>query len=298
MMRRFLIALATLLVLPSCGDTPTVFRPLPVALGNLRGVALGFTGIRELQDNEGVFAAWMNLDRGEIVALGAFQVNSDGLPTDLQGNVIERFTADQNVANAVSILITTEALGPGAAPGGGVILQGPFFDGVAELRVPAPLLLPESTGSYTVFTPTDGPNTNEGSGAWAIVNGEPSLQLPPLNQVYIYEHFMIINDVPVAMGRFTAPDAADFNNPHSDAGPFPDVPGEDFLLAPPEGLVFPADLSGARLLVTLEPLGGDVRTPSQLVILEALLPGGLVGGEVIELINRVADFPTGIAAIF
>ena len=297
MMRRFLIALAALLLLPACGDTPTQFRPLPVALGNLRGVAIGFTGIRELQDNEGVFAAWINLDRGEIVALGAFLVNSDGLPTDLEGNVIERFTTDQNITNAVSILITVEAQGPGGAPGSGVILQGPFFDGVAELKVPAPLFLQESAGSYTVFTPTDGPNTNESSGAWAIVNDEPALQLPPLNQVYIYEHFMIIDDIPVVMGRFTASDAADFSNPHSADGPFPDVPGEDFLVAPPGGLVFPADLSGARLLVTLEPPLGS-NTPSQLVILEAILPVGLQGGEVVELINRVADFPTGIAAIF
>ena len=298
MMRRFLIASAALLVLPACGDTPTQFRPLPVSLGNVRGVALGFTSLQELTDDEDVFAAWINLDRGEIVALGAFLVNSDGLPTDRAGNVIERFTADQNLNNAVSILITIEPQGPGASPRNSAILQGPFFDGVAELNVPAPLLLRESAGSYTVFTPTDGPDTNEGSGTWAIVNDEPGLLLPPLNQIFIYEQFMIINDTPVGMGRFRLPDAADLINPHSADGPFPDVPGEDFLVDPPAGLVFPADLSGARLLVTLEPLAINVDTPSQLVILEATLPAGLQGGEVIELINRVADFPTGIAAIF
>ena len=298
MMRRFLMALAALLLLPACGDTPTQFRPLPTALGNVRGVALGFTDIRQLQEGEGVYAAWITLDRGDIVFLGAFLVNSDGLPTDPQGNLIERFTADQNISNAVSILITTERNGPGAAPGSGVILQGPFFDGVAELQVPAPLLIQQSAGSYTVFTPTDGPDTNEGSGAWAIVNDEPAMQLPPLNQVYIYAQFMIINDIPVSMGRLRVSDAADLNNPHSADGPFPDVPGEDFLVDPPEGLVFPADLSGARLRVTLEPLTTDIDTPSQLVILEAILPAGLQGGEVLELINRVGDFPSGIAAIF
>jgi hypothetical protein len=63
-------------------------------------------------------------------------------------------------------------------------------------------------------------------------------------------------------------------------------------------LTFPADLGGARLLLTLEPVLDDTADPSQLVVLEAILPAGLQGGEIIELTNRAADFPTGTAVIF
>jgi len=51
-------------------------------------------------------------------------------------------------------------------------------------------------------------------------------------------------------------------------------------------------------LLTLEPILGDSADPSQLVVLEAVLPAGLQGGEVITLTNRTANFPIGTAAIF
>jgi len=62
--------------------------------------------------------------------------------------------------------------------------------------------------------------------------------------------------------------------------------------------VFPADLSGARFILTLEPILDDTIDPSQLVVLEAIMPAGLQGGEIVEMINRTADFPTGTAVIF
>ena len=81
--------------------------------------------------------------------------------------------------------------------------------------------------------------------------------------------------------------------------PPPDFPGEDFLVNAPAGLVFPADLGGARLLLTLEATVGDTSVdPSQLVVLEAILPASVTGGEIIELTNQTANFPVGTAAIF
>lgn len=296
-MRRWILLLAVATI--ACGQTPTEFRPLPASLGDIRGVALGFERLKQLGEEEGIYAAWINLDRGEVVGLGGFQVNAAGQPLDESGAVIERFSTDQAVFGAVSVFVTQEAAGVPTRPGSNVVLQGPFFDGVAELNVPAPAESTDATGRYRVFTPTDGPGTNEGSGLWAIdVDDEPLLELPATNNVYTFEHFMIIDGRALTMGRFNANDEVDTVNRFSGEEPAPEVPGEDFLVNAPEGLIFPADLSGARLIVTLEARIGDLVDPSQLVILEAILPAGLQGGEIIALMNVTGDFPTGTAVVF
>lgn len=295
------LAAALLLGAQACGNTPRQFNPLPAALGDLRGVALGFEGLLPLGEGEGRYAVWVSLDNRDIVGLGPFNVNSDGRPINTDGELIERFTADRNLFSAVSVLITIEPGGiPGASPGQARILQGPFVDGVAQLNVPAPLLVDQAAGSYRVFTPTDGPGTNEGSGLWAVsVDDGPLLELPPLNNVYAWEHYIVFpSGQTVSMARFNSPTAPDFLNPFSGSEPAPQFPGEDFLLNAPAGLVFPADLGGARLLLTLEPVLDDTADPSQLVVLEAVLPAVVQGGEIIELTNRTADFPSGTAVVF
>ncbi len=299
MRRSFPIILLLLMVLPACGQTPSEFRPLPAALGDLRGVALGFEGLRPL-DGGALYSAFLSLDNGDIVRLGGFNVNDAGRPIDPQGDVIDRFSASENLFSSVSLVVAVEPLGVvGETPGPAVIMQGPFIDGIASLSVPAPLFIADSVGSYRVFTPTDGPGTNEGSGAWAIsVGGEGTLTLPPLNNLYLYEHFMVIDGMPITMGRFVTADVADFANPWSGPLEAPAFPGEDFLENDPAGFTFPANLSGAQLLVTLEPILNDTELPFQLVILQGTLPVGVTGGEVIELTNVSANFPTGTAIIY
>lgn len=300
MRRSFVFGVLLLLMMQGCGNTPRQFNPLPAAFGDLRGVALGFEQLRPLGEGEGRYALWINLENRDSVGLGPFDVNTDGRPVNANGDLIQRFTADRNLFSSVSVLITIEPGGtPGDSPGQAAILQGPFLDGVAELRVPAPLLIGESAGSYRVFTPTNGPDTAEGSGLWSMdTDGEPLLQLPPLNNIYAWEHYMVIDGQILSMARFASPDLPDFINPFSGPLLAPPFPGEDFLFNAPSGIVFPADLEGAHLLLTLEPIFDDTIGPSQLVVLEAFLPAGLQGGEIIELTNRTAGFPTGTAAIF
>jgi hypothetical protein len=125
------------------------------------------------------------------------------------------------------------------------------------------------------------------------------MTLADINNIYMYEHFVVINGMPVTMGRFRTTNTKDLRNPWS--GPLnseaPAVPGEDFLANAPAGLTFPADLSGSQLLVTLEALYDDRVEPSQLVVLEGTLPT-VVGGEIIQLANQTANFPTGTAVIY
>ena len=286
-------------MVPGCGETPSEFRPLPAALGDLRGVAMGFERLQPL--DQGIYSAWLRLEKGDRVGIGTFNVNSNGQPVDGQGSVIDRFTASETLFSAISILIAIEPTGAiQDAPSEAVILQGPFIDGIATMAVPFPPGIGEATGSYRVFTPTDGPNTNEGSGVWAAnANGEPTLALADINNLYMFEHFMVINGIPLTMGRFKTTDTRDLRNPWS--GPLTDtapaVPGEDFVANAPAGFTFPADLSGSRLLVTLEALYGDRVEPSQLIVLEGTLPA-VVGGEIIQLTNQTANFPTGTAVIY
>ena len=295
----FFIILLLLLMVPGCGETPSEFRPLPAALGDLRGVAMGFERLQPL--DQGIYSAWLRLEKGDRVGIGTFNVNSNGQPIDKQGSVIDRFTASETLFSAISILIAIEPTGAiQDAPSEAVILQGPFIDGIATMAVPFPPGIGEATGSYRVFTPTDGPNTNEGSGVWAAnANGEPTLALADINNLYMFEHFMVINGIPLTMGRFKTTDTRDLRNPWS--GPLTDtapaVPGEDFVANAPAGFTFPADLSGSRLLVTLEALYGDRVEPSQLIVLEGTLPA-VVGGEIIQLTNQTANFPTGTAVIY
>ena len=52
-----LFALAAMLVVQGCGDTPRQFNPLPSALGDIRGIAIGFERLQPLGTGS-VYALW------------------------------------------------------------------------------------------------------------------------------------------------------------------------------------------------------------------------------------------------
>ena len=292
------ILLLTATLVLSCGRTPTEFSPLVRAVGEVRGVLLRFNGLKPLAAENGTYEAWALLQRAETASLGRFQINASGQAVDQNGAMIEEFTSDKaNLRDAFSVLITIELpMDSDETPSRFQILQGQLLEGIAQLTVPAPSNIGNATGSYRVFTPTDGPGTNESSGAWAIaIDGSPTLFLPPITAGLLYEAFVYVNGIPVTMGRITAGDEPDTGNYFSGAEPAPRVPGEDFLINHP---AFPIDLSGKRLVLTLESLVDDAALPSQLVVLEGVFSGGLRGGEVLVLSNRSGSFPSGTAVLF
>jgi hypothetical protein len=275
--------------------------PLPRALGDIRGVIAVFEGLRTLPEDVGIYGLWIS-STDKTGFLGTFNINANGQTVDSGGNLIERFTTpDVNLANALSVVVTIELINSTPeTPSGNVILQGPFDEGVARLRVPISEAINSATGTYRVYTPTDGPGTNEASGVWAVdAEGNPTLDLPEATAGYVYEHFIFIEGREIIMGRFNVPDELDSVNAYiDDLFPPPEVPGDDFLRNDPAGLTFPTNLGGSRLIVTLEPRVLDSIHPSQLVVFEATLPIGLVGGETITMTNRTANFPTGTVVQF
>lgn len=287
-----------------CGETPTEFNPIARVVGHVNLLGLQVSNLLPLDpENDGVYELWAFDERNSAISMGQFNIGAGGQIVDLDGNPIERFESGAtNIADAVSALITVEPplLADDGIVSGFRLLQGPFDEGVARLSVPAPQGTAEASGAYRVFTPTDGPGTNENSGAWAVAaDGTPLLSLPALNQLFRFEAFVILAGMPVSMGFITSDDQADSGNPFSGPQAAPTVPGEDFLVDPPDGLAFPTDLSGVRLVITLEPNSADVvGVPTQLVVLAATLPPGLVGGEIVDLVNRAGSFPTGTAVMF
>lgn len=301
---RSLAAVLTALLTLACGGTPTEITPLPRSVGEVEGVLIQLDSLAPLPDpaTDGVYVLWSIINRGEARELGEFFIDAGGTIVDAAGNPIERFESDDfPVRQTLSLLITIESpLSRSDTPQGTQILSGTVVDGVANLTVPISTAITGASGSLRVFSPTDGPNTNEASGFWMIdEEGEPLLSIPDTTAALVFETFVEVQGRSLPVGRFErADDADDVNQYSSDQFPAPEVPGEDLLLNAPEGLIFPANLGGARITISLEGRFNDFVSQGQLVVLEAILPPGLTGNETIPFINRTASFPRGRAVLY
>src|SRR3990170_6338884 len=80
----------------------------------------------------------------------------------------------------------------------------------------------------------------------------PALTLPALPAGWKYEGWAVINAVPVTTRKFTTASCADGDAPYSGTMPGSPFPGENFLLNAPSGLTFPLDLSGQKIVITIE----------------------------------------------
>ncbi len=287
----------------ACNQTPTEITALPRAVGEIDAVWLQLSGLKPLDPaTEGVYHLWAIGQRNRSNSLGAFFINASGQITDANGVPRTQFPANGfSLQNTRSLLITIEASADAPnSPAGTQILTGTFVDGVANLSVPISTNIRNAAGSVRIFTPTDGPDTNENSGFWfQDANGDPSLDLPDTTAALSYEVFVEVGGMTIPVGRFERPDTADDNNRFSStAFPAPERPGEDLLVNPPEGLTFPLDLSGARITISLEGRFNDSPQRSQLIVLEVVLPAGVAGGEQIAMVNRTDSFPSGKALLY
>lgn len=301
---RIAALLVLLIGLAACGDTPTQITPLPRAVGEVQGVLLQVDSLEPLDPaTQGIYYVWALRERNQAERLGSFFIDAAGQIVDEAGAPITRFTSEEfEVRRTLRLLITIEIPGePPESPSGMQILTGTFIDGVATLVVPISTAITEASGSLRVFTPTDGPATNEASGLWMVdAAGEPTLSIPDSTGALTYETFIELGGQTINLGRFEVGDETDDNNRFS-AEQFdpPAAPGEDLLLNAPEGLTFPTDLSGARVTVSLEGRVNDFISRSQLIVLDATLPAGLQGGEIVPFVNRAAvTFPVGKAVLF
>lgn len=299
---RLLIILG-LVLLPACNQTPTEITALPRAIGEIQKVLVDLTSLQPLDPAaEGIYHLWALLERSESRSLGAFNIGAGGQMVDTSGAPISEFRSDEfALRETLGMLITIESeTEVPQSPSGMQILSGTFIEGVARLTVPISSAITSGSGSLRIFSPTDGPNTNETSGFWMVdANGDPSVFLPDTTAALVYEIFVDISGSSLKVGRFDRTDQADdLCRFCVDATLAPERPGDDLLVNGPDGIAFPASLAGTRITVSLEGRGNDFLSRSQLIVLEGFVPSSVTPEAIVPLINRSDSFPVGTAVLF
>tara|TARA_B110000971_G_C19933668_1_gene465255 strand:- start:264 stop:1169 length:906 start_codon:yes stop_codon:yes gene_type:complete len=244
-----------------------------------KNLTLNLTGLEDLGSGY-VYESWLILESGPV-SVGTFSVNASGVLSKTS------FSVNANtLSNALAYVLTIEPNSdPNTAPSSVHILAGDFTNNATSATVSTNHQsalgtdFTGATGKYFLASPTDGTdNTNEKSGVWWVqfptpMMPAPGLTLPALPATgWKYEGWAVIGTTPVSTGKFTSVTGADDFSGFSGSAPAPSVPGEDFLMAAPAGLTFPTDLSGQKVVISVEPDPDNSPNPFLLKPLVAMIP--------------------------
>jgi len=265
MIRKMFLALSIIGLIVSSCNSDDDNNP---ATANL---TLNLDGLEEL-GNDFVYEGWIIVD-GSPVSTGVF--SSVTFP--------QSFTVDAAQLDAATtfVLSIEPAVDNDPAPAATKILVGDFSGNSANVNSNGTVAdFSNSTGKYILATPTDTDDTNEASGIWFLDNSSGSavagLSLPTLQPGWNYEGWAVINGMPVSTGTFLNADTADDNASSSpykgDAGNGPPFPGEDYLQNAPSGLLFPTDLKGMTIVISVEPSPDNSALPFTLKPLAHMVP--------------------------
>lgn len=282
---------------------------LVVACGGegMRTLDLDFTGVEPLA-NDYHYEGWAIIN-GEARSTGKFNLDAAGDFFTVGGVEIPNgeFDVDYDLDDATVIVISIEPAGDtDAIPSDTKFLAGDVVGDDADLTVAATQALGDdftaSTGKVILATPTNGSGTNELSGIWFLDLGtgspEVGLSLPTLPTGWKYEGWAVISGQPVTSGKFTDVDMADESAPYSGPQPGPPFPGEDYLMNAPAGLVFPTDLSGDIVVISVEPDPDDDTAPFVLKPLVYQLPDPAQDHFTYDMGNQAGTtFPRGTASL-
>jgi len=224
---------------------------------------LNLTGLEDL-GSDYTYEGWIIVD-GAPVTTGTFDVNADGT---LSKTSFELESADLEAASTFVLTIEPQPDND-PAPSAVHILAGDFSGTSASLTVGHGSALGNdftaSTGNYILATPTDGMDNNEASGVWWLDNSGAAmaagLDLPTLPDGWKYEGWAVIDGTPVSTGTFTDLAAADDAAVYSGTMGGPPFPGEDFIMNALTGLTFPTDLTGATVVISIEPSPDNSAAP-------------------------------------
>lgn len=278
----FAAAVIALFTLSGCQDSQVTSNSFSVAI----------TGLEDL-GNDYVYEGWLIVD-GSPVSTGTFTVNSTGVLSQTS------FEADiSNLENATKFVLSIEpAIDSDPAPSAVKILGGDFSSNTATLSVGDAAALGDdfstAAGSYILATPTDALSNNENSGVWWLVpGGTPGLTLPTLPSGWKYEGWAVVNGTPLSTGTFTNVSGTDAAAPYSGANAGPAFPGEDFLNNAPSGVTFPLDLSGATVVVSVEPFPDNSSKPFLLKPLVGTVPANATDRTSYNMNNNNSTNPVG-----
>ena len=292
--RAFLLTLgAVTMLLVACGGE------------GLRTLDLDLTGVDPLA-NGFHYEGWAIIN-GEANSTGKFNIDAAGDFVTVGGTAIPNgeFDVDYDLDDATAIVISIEPDGDtDDIPSNTKFMAGDVMGDDANLGVHATQALGDdftaATGKLILATPTNGSGTDELSGIWFLDLGtgspEVGLSLPTLPTGWKYEGWAVIDGQPVTSGKFTALDMEDESAPYSGPQAGPPFPGEDYLMNAPAGLVFPTDLSGDIVVVSVEPDPDDDTAPFALKPLLHQLPDPAQDHVTYDMGNQAATtFPTGAA---
>ncbi len=197
--------------------------------------------------------------------------------------------------NATDFVLSIEPTNdPDPAPSNTKYLAGSFSGSTASVSTGIIGNFSTSTGKYLLGTPTNG-NANPNAGVWFMDGNGPSvgLNLPTLDAGWKYEGWVVSNGNVLSTGTFTNPNGPDMSSIYSGMMPSPPFPGEDFLVNAPAGLTFPANLSGATLVISVEPFPDNSPMPFTLKPLSHNVANPAVTGITINMERSLLSFPTG-----
>jgi hypothetical protein len=306
--RIFLTALAAVLVLTGCGGDDSIWEPRGSSL-----VTLSFENLKPLSGGLN-YQGWVVENRPTGYwgsPLGMFNIDESGQLVDPStGEVISgTFEAGLDAEDVFGVQVSVENSSTQVSqPSATFILGGTVVTGTADLGqvhwLAMNLDFTEIAGSYFLGTPTDDLNDNELSGVWFgdTTSGDPiqGLFLPEAPNGWDYEGWVVIGEDTLSTGKFFDPNIADTTNLYGGISGEYGFPGQDFLENAPEGMVFPTDLSGAPIFVTLEPWEEyDVEplSPFNFLFLSATIPADATAGTTYTMTSLFNVFPRGTATV-
>lgn len=244
------------------------------------------------------YEGWIVVD-GTPVSTGLFEVDANGALSQTS------FSVNANDLAAATDFVLTLEPHPDSdpAPSHIKIIGGAFNNNSASINAThgaaLGMDLSTSTGEFVFATPTTSDSTDELSGVWFVnpMTSMPGLDLPSLPANWAYEGWAVINGQPVSTGVFTsvsgADDASTFSGTDMAGPPFP---GEDFVMNAPSGLMFPTDLTGAPIVISIEPVPDNSAAPFMFKPLFGTSPNPTSEHTVYPLMNQTnSTFPSGMA---
>lgn len=283
MKKNFFTILMLGFLITSCNNDDEVVSSTPELKLNLEGL--------EDLGSDFKYEGWIIVNDNPI-STGVFTVDANG--TLSQTSFIVNQT---DLANATKFVLTIEpTVDPSPAPSDTKYLVGDFSGNSASISAGIVGDFSESTGKYLLATPTNN-NMNPEAGVWFMdisgANPVAGLSLPTLDEGWKYEGWVVSNDVVLSTGKFTSPEGSDEAAPYSGTMMAPPFPGEDFLMNAPEGLTFPGNLSGATLVISVEPHPDNSPMPFALKPLSHTVASPAVTGTNFDMMRSLSSFPSG-----
>lgn len=285
-MKKLFLCIGVVALLVSChkgdnGDDP-----------QMSNLTLNLSGLDDL-GSDFIYEGWIIVD-GAPVSTGTFSVDGDG---NLSSTTFAMDT--ETLDSATKFVLSIEPVPDNSPdPAATKLFVGDFSGDTASLSTGTVAASFDSVaGEYILATPTGtGADNEKYSGIWFLNNSSGSpmigLELPILNDGWVYEGWAVIDGKPVTTGTFTAVDDFDNADPFSGTNPGPPFPGEDFLHNAPDGLTFPTDIRGGVAVISIEPYPDNNPNPFTLKPLAGIIPADAMGVQTLND-NVAGSFPTG-----